>query len=155
MRTIRGILAFAAMLHAGATFAQEADTRPNPFKAPPSEQERQLVQDERTRNIVRGMQGEIVDKVSAKFDRKIDTMEDTLKRRIDDAVKAAAIPQPGAAQGTVAGAKGIGTGTETGAEKSAVPEGATFISCVNKKALYRDKDNALFKDDSATNRCAS
>jgi hypothetical protein len=154
MRTIRGILAVAAMLHAGVVFAQQADTRPNPFKAPPSEQERQLVQDERTRNIVRGMQGEIVDKVSAKFDRKIDSMEDTLKRRIDDAVKTAAIPQAGT-QGTVGGAQGIGSGAGPEAEKSAVPEGATFISCVNKKALYRDKDNALFKDDSATNRCAS
>jgi gamma-glutamyl:cysteine ligase YbdK (ATP-grasp superfamily) len=154
MQTIRGILAVAAMLHAGAAFAQQADTRPNPFKAPPSEQERQLVQDERTRNVVRGMQGEIVDKVSAKFERKIDSIEDTLKRRIDDAVKTAAIPQPGT-QSTVEGAQGIGSDTNTGAEKSVVPDGATFISCVNKKALYRDKDNALFKDDSATNRCSS
>lgn len=156
MRKTRGVLAVLAALQIGVAHAQEVDIRPNPFKAPPSEQERQLVQDERTRNIVRNMQGEIVDKVSAKFERKIDQIEDTLKRRVDDAVRTAAIPQPGAAAGAIGGAAGIGKGTETGgAEKSAVPEGATFISCVNKKALYRDKDNVLFQDDSAANRCAS
>lgn len=155
MRRFRGILAAAAILHGGAIYAQETDTRPNPFKAPPSEQERQLVQDERTRNMVREMQGEIVEKVSAKFERKIDTIEDTLKRRVDDAIKSASIPQAGTKQGTVGGAQGIGTGTEKEAGKTVVPEGATFISCVNKKALYRDKDNVLFQDDSAANRCAS
>jgi hypothetical protein len=154
MRTFRGILAVAAILHVSAVCAQEADTRPNPFKAPPSEQERQLVQDERTRNIVRGMQGEIVEKVSAKFDRKIDSIEDTLKRRIDDAVKTAAIPSSTGAGGPVTGAQGIAADKEKEAEKSGVPEGAKFISCVNKKALYRDKDNSLFQVDSSP-RCAS
>jgi hypothetical protein len=60
MQKMKGILALMAFLSAGTAYGQEADFRPNPFRPPPSEQEKQLIQDERTRNIVRGMQSEIV-----------------------------------------------------------------------------------------------
>jgi hypothetical protein len=141
-------MAIAAILVAGSALAQEADFRPNPFRQPPSEQEKQLIQDERTRNIVRGMQSEIVDKVAIKFERKIDTMEQSLKQKVDEAVKSAT-----SGMATTAVKAGDPNIKETEATKSLVPEGATFVACINKKALYRDKDNSLIQDASDSNRC--
>lgn len=149
MQKIRGIVAIAAILVAGSAFAQEADSRPNPFRPPPSEQEKQLIQDERTRNIVRGMQSEIVNKVAVKFERKIDTMEQSLKQKVDEAVKSATsdLTPTAPAKANEQNSK------ETETTKSLVPEGATFVACINKKALYRDKDNSLIQDASNNNRC--
>lgn len=143
-------MALAAILVAGSALAQEADFRPNPFRPPSSEQEKQLVQDERTRNIVRGMQSEIVDKVAIKFERKIDTMEQSLKQKVDEAVRSATSNlAPATAKA------GDPNNKETETAKSLVPEGATFVACVNKKALYRDKDNTLIQDASDSNRCVA
>lgn len=141
-------MALAAFLLAGSALAQESDFRPNPFRPPPSEQEQQLIQDERTRNIVRSMQSEIVDKVAIKFERKIDTMEQSLKQKVDDAVKSAT-----SNLATAETKPGEATNKETETAKSLVPEGAAFVACVNKKALYRDKDNTLIQDASDSNRC--
>ena len=150
MQKMRGIVALAAILVAGSSLAQEADFRPNPFRPPPSEQEKQLIQDERTRNIVRGMQSEIVDKVAVKFERKIDTMEQSLKQKVDEAVRTATTNlAPAAAK------PGDPNSKETETAKSLVPEGAAFVACVNKKALYRDKDNTLIQDASDSNRCVA
>lgn len=156
MRKTRGILALAAILVAGSSLAQEADFRPNPFKPPPSEQEKQLIQDERTRNIVRGMQAEVVDKVAVRFERKIDTMEQSLKQKLDDAVKTATANLAAPAAATVASdATKDDQSKETQTAGTVVPEGANFVACVNKKALYRDKDNSLFQDSSDSNRCVA
>jgi hypothetical protein len=149
MQILRGIVAAAAILVAGSSLAQEADFRPNPFRPPPSEQEKQLIQDERTRNIVRGMQSEIVDKVAVKFERKIDTMEQSLKQKVDEAVRSATSNLAPATK------TGEPNSKETENAKSLVPEGAAFVACVNKKALYRDKDNTLIQDASDSNRCVA
>jgi hypothetical protein len=149
MQILRGIVAVAAILVAGSSLAQEADFRPNPFRPPPSEQEKQLIQDERTRNIVRGMQSEIVDKVAVKFERKIDTMEQSLKQKVDEAVRSATSNLAPATK------TGEPNSKETETAKSLVPEGAAFVACVNKKALYRDKDNTLIQDASDSNRCVA
>lgn len=150
MKRMRELVALTAILVAGSTLAQDADFRPNPFTPPASEQEKQLVQDERTRNIVRGMQSEIVDKVAIRFERKIDTMEQSLKQKVDEAVKSATSNL--APSDAVVGDQ---NSKETETAKSLVPEGATFVACVNKKALYRDKDNTLIQDASDGNRCVA
>lgn len=149
MQKMKGILALMAFLSAGAAVGQEADFRPNPFRPPPSEQEKQLIQDERTRNIVRGMQSEIVDKVSVRFERKIDTLEQSLKQKIDETVKSAT--------GNVAAANqdSSNPNNKTSNADSSIPEGASFVACVKKKALYRDKENTLYTDSSEGNRCAA
>ncbi len=143
-------MAFAFLALIGETHAYSDDTRPNPFKAPPSAQEQQLIQDERTRNVVRGIQGEIVDRVAVRFERKVDTMEQNLKQKVDEAIKSAKLE-------TASGAatnNSSDPNTKTAANSS-VPQGATFIACVNKKALYRDKENSLFQDSSENNRCVT
>lgn len=148
MRSTTRSLMLASLVVLSASQAYSDDTRPNPFKAPPTAQEQQLIQDERTRNVVRSMQGDIADRVALRFERKIDSMEQGLKQKVDEAVKGAQIEAANASSNST-------DTTKTASANSLLPEGATFIACVNKKALYRDKDNSLFQDSSDKNRCVN
>jgi hypothetical protein len=75
-------------------------------------------------------------------------MEQGLKQKVDEAVKGAQIEAANASSNST-------DTTKTASANSLLPEGATFIACVNKKALYRDKDNSLFQDSSDKNRCVN
>ena len=119
--------------------------RPNPFTPPPSADEEQARQDERMRNIVWQLQPEIKSMIMQDVTASQAALEIKIRRRIDSAIAEASLKAPEPAAG--AAAPGV-LGTIAAAanpEANKVPEGAKFISCVNGKALYRDKDNTLFQ----------
>ena len=134
--------AVAATLFATAALAQEKvdDERSNPFAPPPSAAEEQARQDERMRNIVWQLQPELKSMVMQDVTASQAALEIKMRRRIDTAIANASVQAP------AAGGTGLlGSIASAAAPEPKVPEGATFISCVNGKALYRDKDNTLFQ----------
>lgn len=158
MRMRTGTLAatVAATLLATAALAQEIkDERANPFVAPPSAAEEQARQDERMRNIVWQLQPELKSLIMQDVTASQAALEIKMRRRIDTAIEQAT--EQWAASGAGAGVLGSDAAAAAPAEAK-VPEGATFISCVNGKALYRDKDNTLFQvagdGVSGSDRCA-
>lgn len=118
--------------------------RANPFTPPPSAAEEQARQDERTRNIVWQLQPEIKSMIMQDVTASQAALEIKIRRRIDTAIEEAVKAAPASA---AAGSPGLlGTlASATAPNPNKVPEGAKFISCVNGKALYRDKDNTLFQ----------
>lgn len=134
-----GMLALVAL----ASHPSLAQERTNPFVKPPTAAEEQARQDERTRNIIREMQPEIKAGIMQDVKAADASLEINLRRRIDALAEARPAPVPSA---TIGGDAPI---TEKKAEEKTapvkIPEGAEFISCVNGKALYRDKDKSLFQ----------
>lgn len=118
--------------------------RSNPFVAPPSADEERARQDERMRNIVWQLQPELKSMIMQDVTASQAALEIKIRRRIDTAIADAALQAPAPAAGSSPGLLG-NLAAAAGAEPSKVPEGAKFISCVNGKALYRDKDNSLFQ----------
>lgn len=139
-------IAAAALFAAGAAMAQEKDKdkeaegRTNPFVPPLSAAQEQARQDERMRNIVWQLQPEIKSMIMQDVTASQAALEIKMRRRIDTAVASAA---PAAAAGGTPGILGGLAAAAAPAPK--VPDGATFISCINGKALYRDKDSTLFQ----------
>lgn len=135
-----GMLAALSALSSLPAMAQE---RVNPFVRPPTAAEEQARQDERTRNIIREMQPEIKAGVMQDVKATQATLEIGIRRRIDALAETA----PKAEKNVIPGDNPI-IDAKTTEDKTAVvkvPEGAEFISCVNGKALYRDKDKSLFQ----------
>lgn len=160
--------AAAFALFASATASMAAEGRDNPFTVPPTKAEEQARQDDRTRRIVRELSTEIQAKVMQEVQAAQALSEADMKRRIDEAAAkfaatpAATAPTPQGAPTTpvangapVQGQKGGQQNTKPG---DAAGDGSKFISCVNGKALYRDKDNTLFQvsgiGPSGVDRCA-
>lgn len=140
-KTMRVLLVLTA-LQGGTALAQE---RTNPFAKPPTSAEEQARQDERTRNIIREMQPEVKAGIMQDVKASQSALEIDLRRRIDT-VSAAAAAAPRTDKPVIAGDAPI-AGTKKPEENAPekVPEGATFISCVNGKALYRAKDKSFFQ----------
>lgn len=141
-KTIGVLLALSA-LQGGTALAQD---RPNPFVKPPTAAEEQARQDERSRNIIREMQPEIKAGIMQDVKASQSALEIDLRRRIDT-VAAAAAAAPKAEKPVITGDAPIAE-TKKSEEKAApekLPEGASFLSCVNGKALYRAKDKSFFQ----------
>lgn len=137
-----GVLMALSALHGGSALAQE---RANPFVKPLTAAEEQARQDERTRNIIREMQPEIKAGIIQDVKASQSAMEIDLRRRIDTVAAAAAAPR--VEKPVIAGDAPIAE-TKKPEEKAAaekLPEGASFLSCVNGKALYRAKDKSFFQ----------
>ena len=148
-------LALAAVAAFAAVVPASSESRDNPFVPPPSEQELQARMDERMRNIILEVQPEIRANIMQDVHAAQATLEIRLRRRIDEAVRTAAPPVPVAASQPSL-IDGI---VEAVTPESKVPEGATFISCVNGKALYRDdREHVLFQVEGdgaqGSDRCA-
>lgn len=152
MRRVTLAFSAAALLVTGAAWAQEKpdDRRENPFVPPPTEAEEQARMDERMRNIVWQLQPEIKSLIMQDVTAAQASLEIKMRRRIDTEIQKAmeglkAAPSvEGSAEGILGGLVAAGAGAAAG-DTPTVPEGAKFISCVNGKALYRDKDNTLFQ----------
>nr|WP_250808044.1 hypothetical protein [Neorhizobium tomejilense] len=136
--------------------AQEIE-RGNPFVAPPAWAEEQARLDERTRIIFRELEPELKNDIMKRVNESQATLEIKLRKRIDlvaATINSATASAPANQQGGTAG-QNKQTGED--AKKSSVPEGSTFISCVNKEALYRDPLNILHKvpkdDPQSVARC--
>lgn len=138
-----GTLIAFATIQAGMAMAQD---RPNPFVRPPTAAEEQARQDERTRNIVREMQPELKAGIMQDVKASQSALEIDLRRRIDT-VAAAAAAAPKNDRPMIAGDAPIADAAKTEAKPATekLPEGATFISCVNGKALYRAQDKSFFQ----------
>jgi hypothetical protein len=137
-KTIGMLALLASVSH--PSLAQE---RTNPFVKPPTAAEEQARQDERTRNIIREMQPEIKAGIMQDVKAADASLEINLRRRIDTLAEAKPAAAPVAA---ISGDAPIADKKPD--EKAApvkIPEGSEFISCVNGKALYRDKDKTLFQ----------
>lgn len=119
-----------------------AQERSNPFVKPPTAAEEQARLDERTRNIIREMQPEIKAGIMQDVKAADASLEINLRRRVDALAEARPMPSSTA----ISGDAPISTKKpDENAAPVKVPEGAEFISCVNGKALYRDKDKTLFQ----------
>lgn len=141
VRKTMGVLLVLSALQGGTALAQE---RTNPFAKPPTSAEEQARQDERTRNIIREMQPEVKAGIMQDVKASQSALEIDLRRRIDTVSAAAAAPRND--KPVIGGDAPIAETKkpeENAPEK--VPEGATFISCVNGKALYRAKDKSFFQ----------
>ncbi len=167
MKSYRKILATAIVVASGmfatSANAQEIE-RGNPFVAPPSWAEEQARQDERTRVIFRELEPELKNDIMRRVNEAQATLEIKLRKRIDlvaqsvsAAVNAAQQQQKAQAQASIQGQSDASPAGEEG-KKTAIPEGAKLISCVNKEALYRDSNDVLFKvakdDPESLARCS-
>ena len=143
----------AAVFQVGSAGAQEID-RGNPFVAPPSWAEEQARLDERTKLIFRELEPELKNDIMKRVNESQATLEIKLRKRIDLVAQSISTVQA-ASQPAAAGQQ---QKTEEEAKKSSIPEGSTFISCVNKEALYRDSNDILFKvpkdDPQSVDRCS-
>jgi deferrochelatase/peroxidase EfeB len=146
-----GMLALTAF----CSHPSQAQERTNPFVRPPTAAEEQARQDERTRNIIREMQPEIKAGIMQDVKAADASLEINLRKRIDTLAEA----RPATPQATISGDAPIADKKPD--EKTApvkIPEGSEFISCVNGKALYRDKDKTLFQVQgngvTGSDRCA-
>lgn len=142
-RRTTGVIVALTALHCGGAVAQD---RPNPFVKPPTAAEEQARQDERSRNIVREMQPEIKAGIMQDVRVSQSALEIDLRRRIDT-VAAAAAAAPKVEKPVIAGDAPIveNKKPDENAAPGKLPEGATFLSCVNGKALYRAKDKSFFQ----------
>lgn len=148
-----GSLLFAVSILLAPQFASVAfaDGRENPFTPPTSAEQEQARQDERIRRVLIESSSDIEAKVMQSVSSSIAAAEIRMKRRLDEvAVQKPAenalpvpgkdAPKNGSGSGTVASPKG-----KDGKKDADDKNTAKFISCVNGKALYRDKDNTLFQ----------
>jgi hypothetical protein len=140
----------ATMLQTGMSAAQEIE-RGNPFVAPPTWAEEQARLDERTRIIFRELEPELKNDIMKRVNESQATLEIKLRKRID-------LVAQNIGTATAPAANGQNKKTEEEVKASSIPEGSTFISCVNKEALYRDSNDILFKvpkdDPQSAARCA-
>lgn len=145
---------FVSAFQTGVSNAQEID-RGNPFVAPPTWAEEQARLDERTRVIFRELEPDLKNDIMKRVNESQATLEIKLRKRIDlvaQNIGTAAAPVNGVQ------ANGQNKTTEEEVKASSIPEGSTFISCVNKEALYRDSNDILFKvpkdDPQSVARCS-
>lgn len=134
-KTLAGAL-LAVHLGAGLAAAQEID-RGNPFLPPPSFSEEQAMLDERMRGVFRELEPALKNDIMRRVNDSQAALELKMRKNLNLAIESM-------------GAGGNnqskpGEGQKENAASSAVPQGSVFISCVNKKALYRDQDNTLFQ----------
>lgn len=141
----------ASLLNAVGVSAQEIE-RGNPFEAPSNYAEEQARLDERTRVIFRQMEPDLKNDIMKRVNESQAALEIKLRKRIDLITQ-----NLGAAAATTAQAATADAKKADEAKKPAIPDGAIFISCINKKALYRDKNNTLFQvaedEKQSDNRC--
>lgn len=132
-----------------ATFAgmntATADERDNPFVPPTPAEEQRAIEDERVRNLIIEMQPELKKLIMQEVAASQSTLEVKLRRRIERLAKDMSTQAPRAASVSSGDAATTSAGAGSAATASEIPEGSTFISCVNGKALYRDADNTLFQ----------
>jgi len=167
MRTSTVLAAVTALAAASALLLSEpslAEGRDNPFAPPSTKAEEQARQEERVRQIIREMVPEVESRVMRNVAQTQAESEVRLRRRLDEI--STRVPDAGQAGQAAPGAPGASAprGAPGGQPTpppapTTLPEGAKFISCVNGKALYRDKDNALFQVSPGSgiegaNRCA-
>jgi len=139
-------LSFLLVPHfAGGAFA---DGRENPFVSPNSAEQEQAKQDERIRKIIMDATPEIEARVMKNVTSSIESVETKVNKRFEEvsaqksSTNGAPVP-PGLPGGVIPGAP---TNTGKDSKKPGDDKDAPkFISCVNGKALYRDKDNTLFQ----------
>lgn len=146
------LLAFSALALVSATSLSMADGRANPFAKPPTEAERKAAEEERIREIVIDMTPVVERTVMRQVQRTLSDSEARTKRRTDEVGATLEAVQSSIEEikkNGVAVAKVDGDGTAPEAEapeetnNSKLPEGATFISCINGKALYRASDKLI------------
>ena len=129
----------------------EAQERANPFVPPPTDYEKQLEAEERTRGVVRQMlqqyENSLLDKIDSRFGdtmlRMLDEQLKTIKpsepqeARAPAPVPSAAVPGPQAARDPAPAA----APSQPPADKSAskLPAGVKFVACVKGKPLYREQ----------------
>lgn len=124
------------------SYAQE---RPNPFIPPSSAAEEQAKVDERLRGIVWELHPEMKNMIMKDVTAAQTSLEIKMRRHVDAVISSEmgklktdiVVAAPSGAQGNVEGVAGSGP--------SDIPEGSNFVSCVNGKALYSDKNNNLFQ----------
>jgi hypothetical protein len=147
LNPIGPVFAAAVVFTAAGAHAQQIE-RGNPFVAPAAVAEEQARQDERTRIIFRELEPEVKNDIMRRVNESQASLEIKLRKRID------LVTQNLGASGQAKGADGKPVDE---VKKSPVPEGATFVSCVNGLALYRDKNNVLRpiteEKGAADNRC--
>ena len=150
-KTLAALILASALFQCGHASAQEID-RGNPFAAPPSWSEEQARMDERTRIIYRELEPELKNDIMKRVNESQAALEIKMRKRIDLVVQNIGPAAAAAEQTNAAGKDGA-----VDPNASAVPADSTFISCVNKKALYRDKNNTLFRvpeeDPQSVARC--
>ena len=145
------------MLLAGiAAFPSAAQERANPFVPPPTDFEKQLEAEERTRGVVRQMlhqyENSLLDKIDARFgdtmlkmlDEQLKTIKpsETQEARTPVAVPSSPFPVPSAAvPGPQAAPAPAAAPSQPTADKSAskLPAGVKFVACVKGKPLYREQ----------------
>jgi hypothetical protein len=137
---------------ASGSFA--ADGRENPFTPPTSAEQEQARQDERIRRVLLESTADIEAKVMQGVSSSIAASEIRMKRRFDEisTQNPAGQQQAGGLPGVPTAPGGLprnGGGPVVAGKDGKKPgddkDAAKFISCVNGKALYRDKDNTLFQ----------
>lgn len=153
-KTWAAALIAATVLQTGSAVAQEMD-RGNPFVAPPSWAEEQARLDERTRIIFRELEPELKNDMMMRVNESQAALEIKLRKRID--LVAESISNATATSSNGQSTDTQGNKPEEEIKASSIPEGATFISCINKEALYRDSNDILFKvpkdDPQSVDRC--
>jgi hypothetical protein len=145
----------ASVLLAGlGVLPAAAQERSNPFVAPPTDYERQLEAEERTRGIVRQMlqqyENSLLDKIDSRFG-------DTMLKMLDEqmkTIKPAEAPDAGRGSASVPSAAvpsaplikeaslpGNASTTQPPADKAGakLPAGVKFVACVKGKPLYREQ----------------
>lgn len=128
--------------------------RENPFNPPTSEEQERAKQDERIRQVLIDATPEIEAKLMQSVASSLAAVEVRIKRRIDEisvnkpadaglsGIPSRAMPGNAGGPASVANVKDGKGGVKTADNEREI---AKFISCVNGKALYRDKDNTLFQ----------
>lgn len=140
----RATMALAAAMFCSSQAGAQHIERGNPFEAPPAWSEEEKLLEERIRVIFRQMEPGMRNDVLKQVREADAALELKLRRRIDLlAQEAATAARSGAPEG--GGAKANNEGEAGSAQAVAVPEGATFVACVNKGAIYRDSKNILVK----------
>jgi hypothetical protein len=145
----------ASVLLAGlGVLPAAAQDRSNPFVPPPTDYEKQLEAEERTRGIVRQMlqqyENSLLDKIDSRFG-------DTMLKMLDEQMKtikpaeapdagrnSAPIPSaavPSAPLIKEASLPGSASTTQPPADKAGakLPAGVKFVACVKGKPLYREQ----------------
>jgi hypothetical protein len=145
------LLIATALLRCGPATAGDID-RGNPFTAPPNWSEEQARMDERMRIVFRQLEPEVKEDIMKRVNESQAALEIKMRKRIDLVIQniGTAPAGPGGTPGQPAQAADT--------KKSAVTDGSSFISCVNGKALYRDKNNTLYRvpeedPESVAHRC--
>ena len=129
--------------------AQEIE-RGNPFEAPSTWAEAQARQDERTGIIFKELEPKIKEAIFKTMSETQASLEIKLTKRIKnvaDALNAANLArntlEATAGNSDAAGEEFIPEIEEV--LNFVIPQGSSFIACINQEALYRDNQNIIFK----------